>query len=335
MRKKILTVIALLCLTACYSSRAVLIKSNSRTPAKRFDSYSFEPAAPIASRVKPAPSFLLDYLRNMDRNETYGSYLPTDKEMAMVGEYIEKLPALHKAVLRDRLIGIYFVEHFQGAGLADYVLDLNNKLYVILVFNPEILNHTMSQWMSYRENSVFKKDSDTIGIEVNCGTAYSGLMYGLLHESSHAVDYVLNFTPYTEHEIKVLRDKQAPQTTPFVKEAWLDHSKLAPGYDFPRDKVSLYGNMNGPHLSLKEALPLYKNLSNSPFTSLCSLMNWAEDFAEYVTWYHFTQALGQPYTITVRDNGATIFSLTPMESEIVKKREHAIRQIYADSETQH
>lgn len=329
-RKRVLILIVACCLTSCHHCAKTLLTGwNDRIPAKRFDSYDFNAHSTLVSRIKPAPAFLLDYLRSLDRNDAYVPYALTEKETAMVGDYLETLPVLHKNVLQDRLIGIFFIEHFPGAGMTDYVPDRDGRLYIIMVFNPEIFGHTISQWMTYRENSAYRKDDDSIAIEVDCGSSYSGFMYGLLHESSHAIDYVLNYTPYTEYEIKVLKEGRVPRTTPFVENAWLDHRKLAPGYDLPRDRVSLYGYMNGPRLSLHDALPLYHELSGSPFASLCSLMNWAEDFAEYVTWYHFTTRLGQPYTINLRENGVTVFSLSPMESEKVKKRAKTIQSIYA------
>ncbi len=71
---------------------------------------------------------------------------------------------------------------------------------------------------------------------------------------------------------------------------------------------------------MDEALPVYSALKCTPLVSLYSTSNWHEDFAEYLTVYHFTYKLGQPFSIILKENGKVIFSYKPMESDLVRGR---------------
>ena len=55
-----------------------------------------------------------------------------------------------------------------------------------------------------------------------------------------------------------------------------------------------------------------------PFNGL----NWADDFAEYVTFYYSIRSLGITYRITVKRNGEPVYNYEPMRSEriIVRSR---------------
>jgi len=300
-------------------------------PEKRLDSYTFDPKSSVISRVQTAPDFLLAYLKKIDKKDVYSPYMPTRDEMAMIEDYLEKLPPLHKRVLQERLIGIYFVNNFWGSGMADYVLGDRDELYTIMIINPETMKHDMTAWMTYRENTIYKKDDASIKITVDCGTLYTGLMYALLHETTHIVDYVMNFTPYPDKDMQLL-GKTRPETD-FVKNVWADFKRPEARYDVPKRKdITLYGFKNGPHLSLKDAVPLYERLSQTPFPSLCGWIAWPEDFAEYVTWSYFTKKLNQPYSISVYENDKSVFMFAPLSSKLVGERGRTIQNIYVKSE---
>ena len=319
------------CVMSCAISKPAFTAIAKQRPEKNLRSYEFDPKSPLLLRVRTAPDFLMTYLKKIDKMDAYTPYIPTSAEMAMLEEYLAKLPSLHKRVLRERLVGIYFVNNFWGSGMADYVLDEIDQLYTIMILNPETMKHDMTAWMTYRENTIYKKYDQSIRVEVDCGTKYTGLMYALLHETSHIVDYVMNFTPYPDRDMQLLGKTRSG--TEFVKDVWDGFDRPEARYDVPKRKeITLYGFKNGPHLSLKGAVPLYEGLSQTPFASLCGWMAWPEDFAEYVTWSHFTENLDQPYTITVYEQDNPVFTYAPMSSEMVMRRGHAIRDIFINSE---
>ncbi len=296
-------------------------------PEKQLRSYAFDPASSLLSRVGAAPEFVLAYLKKMDQRDSYSPYLPDRRELAMLAEYLAKLPPLHLRLMQERLVGIYFINDFQGSGLTDYVLGDRDELYTIMVLNPEAMKHDMTWWMTYREGTIFAQNDRSAGIVVQCGTAYTGLLYALLHESTHVVDYVNNFTPYADEDMNLL-GRVHPETA-FVAGVWAKFDRPEPRYDDPkRKRITLYGMREGPLLSLQDALPVYERLSGLPFASLYGWLSWSEDFAEYVTWHHYTRELGQPYTIEFRKNGVAVKQLSPMDGTAVKAREPSIRAIY-------
>jgi hypothetical protein len=99
-------------------------------------------------------------------------------------------------------------------------------------------------------------------------------------------------------------------------------------YDFPnRKNVTFYGD-GGPKINISDARELYERLMMTPFVSLYGSMNWAEDFAESMTFYHITQVLGQPYEIRYARNGDQARVFRPMESPRVKERFSILQKLY-------
>ncbi|MFA6434901.1 MAG: hypothetical protein WCW52_09420 [Elusimicrobiales bacterium] len=97
---------------------------------------------------------------------------------------------------------------------------------------------------------------------------------------------------------------------------WDDYSKPAAAGDFPlRDKLTFYGLSDGPLLNPEQAPELYVEFSRSPFVSLYGSRNWAEDFAELVTFWMITRQLRQPYMITVTVPGGEPLVIKPMDSQ--------------------
>jgi hypothetical protein len=312
----------LLSLFGCLSepSHPTIRELFARTPAKRLASYSFNPETKLAERVMRVPDFVLDYLKTMDGVDSYAPYSMSESESTNMNEYLSLLPEKTKSIMQKRLIGIYLVSNFLGSGMCDYAIDENEELYLFITINPECLRHSISDWLTKREMSCFiKNDKSEIGIKVDCGDKYSGLMYILLHESAHLTDYIQNHTPYTELGTAELGRKKSE--TPFEKSVWIDYSIPVVKYNFPlRDKITFYGFGGGPKIDLTDAQSLYMNLDRTPFPTLYAAMNWAEDFAENITWYYYTRILKQPFTISVSRNGEDIVTYSPMDEDRVKER---------------
>ena len=299
-------------------------------PAKNFESYTFSPKTPLISRIESAPSFVLAYLRNMDNRPDYLSYTPSEEERSLIQEYILKLPPVHKNVLKKRLIAIYFVNGFLGSGMADYVISKNSDIYTILVFNPLLLSTKISKWFTYRENTCFISSSSEYKIQIDCGKEFTGLMYGLLHETSHILDYILQYTPYTEPELTKINGFKV-KASAFVQGIWDGYRKPSKKYAFTnRENVTFYGLGGGPKINVTDAVMLYKQLAKTPFVSLYGSLSWAEDFAELITFYHLTEKLHQPYEIKCYEKGKLVYSYSPMNSLKVQQRLHTIKNIYRE-----
>ena len=321
---RVLLLIQAAFLAGCSSSNQdeELINRILSLPAKQYENYTFDPETALTGRISETPGFVLEYLNNMDGVDNYSSYTPTDEERALFASCLELLPEINRQIMEEKLAAVYFVENLYGSALADYFISREGDLYNILIINPEVMRHSMTEWLSYRENSAYK---DSRGeITVHCGTEHTGLLYTLLHESTHIVDYHLNITPYAEYSSHLLTGASLDRDNPFLKDIWKDYNRVQRGYRTSfTSLVSFYGLGAGPSLELADAPRIYTDLMDSPFGSLYGSMSWAEDLAELVTWYWMTEVLGEPYTITLssgaegsRDNQ----SWSPMDNEGVRRR---------------
>ncbi len=323
----------LLLLSSCGkgSEPEITLEKIRSDPAKLLSNYEYDLLSDLASRVKPMPDATLSMWKKWDRAENYSSYTPTPRELQMIESYISLLPPLHRSVCKERLIAIYFMNNFIGSGAMDFILDDNNEIYLYAIFHPATLKSGISEWVTYRESTCFGHGS-TKGadrVEINCGEEYSGLMYILLHELTHAVDYIENLTPYVHPVMKKLGLATDLESTPFTAPVWKSFNEPLELYEFDqRQKVSFYGLDQGPKLQTEDIFSIYEGLSRSAFVSLYASMNWAEDLAELVTWYHFTEILKQPYEITVYRNNENIHSYRPLDFPGVRRRIPSILSFY-------
>ena len=300
-------------------------------PALNSKSYTFNPKTSLVERVQPTPVFLLNYLMKIDKREDYTSYLPSKEEYGLINDYILKLPTLNRRILKERLIGIYFVNNLIGSGWMLYVLSDNNDMYAIIIINPRTLSNSLSTWLTYRENSCFINRSSEIRIEVDCGKEFSGLMYVLLHETSHIVDFILHYTPYVSPEMTKLNGFKVKYSG-FVQGIWEGYRKPLKKYEFAnRENLTFYGVNDGPIINVTDAVMLYRQFANTPFVSLYGSQSWAEDFAELITFYHLTERLHQPFTINYYENGEKTFDYSPMKSAKIQNRINKIISIYTEN----
>ena len=85
---------------------------------------------------------------------------------------------------------------------------------------------------------------------------------------------------------------------------------------------------DGPKINISDSAEVYKQLSGTPFASLYGSQNWMEDLTEFVTFYHLTQKLNQPYIIKVYNKDDLIFSYEPMKSKKIQERFKVIEKLY-------
>lgn len=291
--------------------------SNRPEPIHRFKNYRFNSLDPITARVTQPPDMVLHYLRELDNRPDYSGYVPDKDALLVLEKAFNELPPLCRSLLNQRLLGIYFIPGFMGSGLTEWVVDGRNDVYAFMVLNPSVLTFDLSQLLTAKEKTCFINDDPDFSIRIDAGKQYSGMLYILLHESIHLVDYVKNLTPYVDNSINEFQ-KKGITATPFTRDIW-------EGYDRPRVKrsftgrVSFYG-IKKPKLRLSESLSIYRELSDSSFVSLYGSQSWAEDLAELATFYHITEVLKQPYVIQVVEGTRIIQSIHPMVSPDVKKR---------------
>ena len=289
-----------------------------KEPERIFENYGFSGKTPVDRRIKKSPPFVLTYLKNLDGRDDYSDHELTPEELEIIKKSIELLPAGTRRTMEERLLGIYFINNFLGSGFADWVLDKENNFYVFLVFNPVVLKKNISQTITDKEKTCFIPNDPSYEIYLDCGTELSGFYYILLHETAHLVDYVSQVTPYTEEEVKIYKNIIKP-STPFISGVWKTYNKTIEEYTF-RKEVTFYGFHKGPRINISRAPEIYRALSMTPLPTLYGTLNWAEDIAEMLTFYHITEKLKYPFIIKVLKNGKEIYRLEPMKNPHIRKR---------------
>lgn len=306
-------------------------KELMQEPAHNFSYYDdfFDPSSSLIDRIRTDDQFVLEYLMDFDSKDNYSLYEPTEKQEELLDEYFRLLPAKYQETLTDRLLAIYFVNNYVASGMTDYVLKENSDdIYTILILNPDLIDHPMDSWITKKENTCFYDNEDGFEIKIEIESEYTGLLYILLHECTHVMDYTTEITPYTEPDIGKLKNT-LDNTSPFTENIWSDYRKPTEENDFAlRDKITFYGFNNGPLLSDDYAIDIYLNLMKSEFVSLYGSINWAEDLAEYMTYYHLTQKMDMNYSINVYIDDSLVFSYAPFNNEDILSRINTLPDFY-------
>lgn len=301
----------------------------ARLPVKQLRNYTLRQDLALHERIAPAPKVVMDFWMEADVRKDYTVYMPDGREMSDIRRNLENLPPLHKKVMKERLIGIYFIRNFLGSGAADWVADEKKSLYFYLIINPKLLAmKDLTEVLTWRERSCFIDEGD-VEITVNCGGGANPLSYVMLHEGTHIVDYALRITPYAEKEVREFYPDPKDETD-FVREVWKSLRDPFKRYDFRKD-LTFYGFGKGPRIKASDAPGVYRGLAGSPFVSLYGSQSWAEDLAEFVTFYHVTQKMRLPYVISVAIKGKEVMRYRPMENPEVRKRFRVMGRFYGDT----
>jgi hypothetical protein len=288
----------------------------THNPYKNIANYNGNVSLQIKDKIIVPNQFVINFINQMDSTDVYSGYELTEMERITFLEYYNLLPEKYKELINNKVFAIYFINNFKGTGMTDCVFDKNNNPYIILYFNRELLNKTMSEWIEYRDNSSFTNNAD-INITVNFNTNYFALLFGLLHETSHIYDFYYNTTPYIDPFLMSIYNIEYSKD--FTKDVWDDFKKPKNIYNiFPIYKISFYDL--GNKLDKEVALELYKKLINSPFSSLYGSTSWAEDFAETFTYYYLDKYLGTKYEIKVISNNELNITYCPNDNPLVINR---------------
>ena len=74
----------------------------------------------------------------------------------------------------------------------------------------------------------------------------------------------------------------------------------------------------------RDAEEVLSAFARTPFASLYGALSWAEDFAEFVTFYYLSHRLGVDYSVRIIRDGQTILEYEPMSSSEVSHRSSLI-----------
>ncbi len=191
-----------------------------------------------------------------------------------------------------------------------------------ITVNAAILRQNVSQWLTQKEQTCYDVTGSPLRVYVDAGTKVDALVYVLLHEATHVVDAAGQITP-------AIAGKRTPST--FTAGVWNELSLPVAAYRDPLRAHVRFITNGDDTLPVDRAPDVYRYLSRTPFVSLYGSRNWLDDLAEYVTVYHLTEVLKQPYRITVRNHDKEVFAYEPMKSALVRGRIGQMKQFYAGS----
>lgn len=314
----VLAASAAVLLSACATAPS-LRELLDATPVKQLSFYDFDPSVPLGERTGSPPAELLELYSRAD-GVTYRACEPDARERERLAAVYPLLPVRHRQVLRERLVAVYCVENFTGSGMADYVLGPGDEVYSLLILHPRVFEMTARELIQLRERTAFAADDSGVSIHIELSEEVSALAYIVLHEATHIVDYAERHTPYVEPGMRELLGR-AERPTPFTDELWEDYRRLRTGVGFAhQEDLRFYGLGEEPALTLAEAPEVYTAISRTPLPSLYGAFSWAEDFAEFVSFYYLVHAWNADYRIALRRGGKEVAAWRPMDSP------HAVRR---------
>ena len=304
-----------LCLVVLLSVVSGCVKRPADLPALgRLETFGFDPASRLEDRITVIPPAMLNHYRDWDKRPDYAAYKPSDSDKALLMEYLRLLPPVYERTFKARCAGIYFVSGLMGNGITTWVIGPEDKVYFNITLNPAALKTGLSETLTKRERSCFIPRSGW-DVKVDAGGKYKGLLYALLHEGAHGLDYAAGISPYCDDTMPKYYWPAESVSGSFFYKTWSGYSVPYKRSDFHgRDLVTFYGLGGGPKIDITEAKYVYEGLKKSPFMSLYGSKSWAEDLAELATFAVLTGKLGQPYKVLIQYPDS-LTTLEPMKGD--------------------
>ncbi|HEX5056570.1 MAG TPA: hypothetical protein VFX02_08740 [Gammaproteobacteria bacterium] len=295
-----------------------------------FQRFEANLAKPLPERVQTIPDDFLKLLIDYDKssgikNTDYKAHTLSTEESAIFGEYLQLLPARHQTTFSNKLMVVYFVENFSGAGLTDWLIDKNNNFYYYTILNSALLTESLDDWLTYRENSFFTAGSP-FSIKLRTGTDFKALLYGLLHEGGHIVDIEYRVTPYMDPVHRKLL-KQESAVSDFTRGVWEGQKKPAPRYGFGnQDKLNAYGIFNREPVPATEMESMLLQLNKTPFVSFYAGTAWYEDFADLIAYKHLQKNLDGFIRLEFYKDGKLVKRFRPVGRKQSAERKRIVRE---------
>ncbi|RLJ80985.1 hypothetical protein BCL90_0004 [Pedobacter alluvionis] len=272
----------------------------------------------LTERTQPAPESVFRKFREAGMKPV--NHILTVSEKEKLNKAFSFLPPLHQKILKEHLSSVSFMDNMPNTALTSPVETTGPEKMFNITFRAEILNQTISEWATWKENSCYvQPENNDYQVTIEAGKL-DAMVYILLHEATHVVDAVLNITPHPDDFDALV----AP--TPFTADIWSKINK-------PKEKATsalleTTRFRSGKPVLISSAQKVYEALKETPFASLYSMASWHEDLAEILTIYHLTQKMGQPYRILVNKNGVNVFVYEPFINKQVINRQSLLAMFY-------
>jgi hypothetical protein len=290
---------------------------------------------PVSARVLEIPADFLKGVKDYDRSlgmgnaDRYLAYMPNGKELATFKAYVELLPRSYQSLFKEKLLAVYFVENFSGGGMTEWVVDRNGNSFYYMVLNSALLKESLDDWLSDKENSFFEKLPASPVMRVHTGTNYRAVMYALLHEGTHVLDFEKGVTPYVDALHRKFKNRKK-ETSAFTDGVWLQQTQPLARYDFShRAALNPYGEYSGRGLIAKsEMQTMFAQLAQTPFAGFYGGTSWNEDLADFMTYQIIEKKLGGAVSVDLIARGKVIGQYMPVRTPLSGQRENAVRMFY-------
>lgn len=265
----------------------------------------------------------------------------TDGERAELKAAVAALPPGFRRILMRRMRAFNFVDHMVVGGTVVVANPGEPVPLYDIAISATVLGRTATEWLTAKESGVYLPGTgaSAVRVRIEAGDKLDALVYVLLHEAAHLVDgveHVSDPAPGMESSLAfwrtLIRPEPAvgPQINPFRDAAWGGRGEVLPRYADPRRaRVEFYAP-DCP-TTVDEIPAIYASLAATPFVSLYSARNPQEDFAEYATVAHLTEALGHRYRVVLHVAGVEFLAYEPMRSDLVRARLAVMRPFYDDA----
>lgn len=318
----------ILCITLATISFHSLAQTNDKIDAVEKKSqvqhkYGLDPTTALPSRIGETPTDVIKMFKEAGMSPTKHQLNPAER--LQVEHAFAALPPLHQRVLKEHLRSISFLDNMPNTALTSIVNTGDTYRLYDITFRAEVLRQNVSQWLTEKERSCFAANRSTLSVSVVAGTL-DAIVYILMHEATHVVDGSLDLLA-GDLNMQTLTDSTK---STFTTGVWTDRIVFAPQYKHTILDSTRY-RKGGKIIPIDSAGFVYRALERTPFVSLYSTSSQHEDIAEYLTVYHFTQKLKQPFQIIIRDNEKKVFVFEPMKSKLTKRRMRYMRIFYRET----
>lgn len=287
-------------------------------PQKNLDYFSYDMEVPLSQRFATEKDGYIDFANEFEAHP-FSVVPPGEDHLAAFSEYFDKLPPLFKRTMEERVIRIYLVKDMDGAGMADWTMSIDDEIYIVLLLNEKTFRTSLQDWISYRESSAY---GDTETIKVSSESNHSALLYLLIHEAAHIVDYVHRINTFVEPFLGQYYQLEDIPSKKF-ENYWSAYNTPTKIEGVPNN-FSFYG-MSEETLDSSKAPTYLSKLKASPYPSMYGTKNWAEDFAELATFYLLEKNYNAVYTFSSGD-----VSYKPHKNPLVKARYDLIKKVLAE-----
>ena len=318
---KVGPVVALAALASFFSlSTNAAAQATQEQRTETLQRFGLRVEQPLDARERDTPGSVFKLFRE-DGHTPPVPHKLTDAERKKLTSAFADMPPLHQQILRDRLVGVSFLDGMPNTALTSTLNPDDSYPVFHITIRAAILNQSASDWLTEKERTIFDGAGSPLSVSVEAGRR-DALSYILLHEATHVVDFCLNVVP---HELR--GEKKFSPATAFSRGVWID--RITPETEF-RDPLRQQARFYGTNkLPVSQAVAVYEALQRTPFVSLYGGTNWHDDIAEYLAVYHWTHALRQPFRLVVRDGRKAVLRYEPMKSKLVLRRADQMKLFYS------